>query len=472
MKGTGDAEDIGPCLGVRHLIIFLLFLCATVGYAMRANLSIAIVNMTDKNCSDSEQCQRFDWDEQLKTVILSSFFWGYVVLQVPSSLLAQRFGIKWLLLLGTGISSLGTVLTPIAATTLGWGGVCAMRMIEGFAQGTLYPSIHAALAVWAPPEERGLLASFAFSGSQIGTIVTFVVSGYLAASSVGWPLIFYVFGGLGFAWCLLWFFVAANNPAEHSFISEKEKNYIERSVSKIEMKATFRTPWGEIAKSVPMWAILIAHCAQNWGFWILLTGIPTYMSKVLGQNIQANGLLSSLPYLAMAILSYVFGWIQDFTIKKKMTSLATSRKIFNSIAFWGGAAALLYLSFVTKEQKTLAVVLLVVTVGVNAGVYIGFQVNHIDLSPNFAGTMMGITNCVSNIFSIIGPLVVGFIGTGNDSSEQWKMVFWITSAVYFLGNLIFIFLGKAERQPWDDPNYKKNKSADNVNVTSNTVTGA
>lgn len=63
------------------------------------------------------------------------------------------------------------------------------------------------------------------------------------------------------------------------------------------------------------------------------------------------------------------------------------------------------------DQPTLSVVLLVIAVGSNAAVFCGFQVNHIDLSPNHSGTLMGIANGSSNIFSIISPLVVQFVVT-------------------------------------------------------------
>lgn len=71
--------------------------------------------------------------------------------------------------------------------------------------------------------------------------------------------------------------------------------------------------------------------------------------------------------------------------------------------------SLIALGYVTKEHATLAVILLTLTVGISAATYLGFQVNHIDLSPNFAGVLMGITNCCANIMSIIAPLIVGFI---------------------------------------------------------------
>lgn len=75
----------------------------------------------------------------------------------------------------------------------------------------------------------------------------------------------------------------------------------------------------------------------------------------------------------------------------------------------GPAVALLGLAFVDSSQKILALVLLVIAVGTNAGVYSGFNVNHIDLAPNHAGILMGITNSLSNIFSIIAPLAVKVI---------------------------------------------------------------
>ena len=73
------------------------------------------------------------------------------------------------------------------------------------------------------------------------------------------------------------------------------------------------------------------------------------------------------------------------------------------------AIALVALAFVDSSQKDLALGLLVVAVGSNAAVYSGFNVNHIDLSPNHAGILMGITNGLSNIFSIIAPLAIKVI---------------------------------------------------------------
>lgn len=51
-------------------------------------------------------------------------------------------------------------------------------------------------------------------------------------------------------------------------------------------KQKLKIPWKHIFTSVPMWAIIIAHCGQNWGYWMLLTEIPSYLNGVLKFDIQ------------------------------------------------------------------------------------------------------------------------------------------------------------------------------------------
>jgi len=45
-------------------------------------------------------------------------------------------------------------------------------------------------------------------------------------------------------------------------------------------------PWTSILKSLPLWAIVVAHFSYNWTFYTLLTLLPTYMNDILGFSIQ------------------------------------------------------------------------------------------------------------------------------------------------------------------------------------------
>lgn len=58
---------------------------------------------------------------------------------------------------------------------------------------TTFPCIHAVWSRWAPPLERSRMATIAFAGTYVGTIVSMPASGILA-NKFGWESLFYVFG--------------------------------------------------------------------------------------------------------------------------------------------------------------------------------------------------------------------------------------------------------------------------------------
>ena len=71
------------------------------------------------------------------------------------------------------------------------------------------------------------------TGAQAGTIIAMAVCGALASSSIGWPSIFYIFGAMGILWVVLWFFLGADRPGTHKFISKEEQAYIETNLGSI-----------------------------------------------------------------------------------------------------------------------------------------------------------------------------------------------------------------------------------------------
>lgn len=76
----------------------------------------------------------FDWDEKIQGLVLSSFFWGYVVTQMPGGMLADKYGGKATLGLGMLFSSVGTIITPVVARSYGPEALIILRLIIGLAQ--------------------------------------------------------------------------------------------------------------------------------------------------------------------------------------------------------------------------------------------------------------------------------------------------------------------------------------------------
>lgn len=135
-----------------------------------------------------------------------------------------------------------------------------------------------------------------------------------------------------------------------------------------------QTPWKAIFTSLPFISLLLAHCAQNWGFWILLTEIPSYLKYTMGFDIQSNALLSALPYLVMYVVTIIMSFLSDWLLNRNLLSVGQCRKLFNSIGIFIPMIALLGLGYVSVDSPILIIVLLTVCVGVNGATYVGYMV--------------------------------------------------------------------------------------------------
>lgn len=75
---------------------------------------------------------------------------------------------------------------------------------------------------------------------------------------------------------------------------------------------------------------------------------------------------------------------------------------------FGPGIALIGASY-TGCNQYLTVAILTLGVGLNGGIYSGFKVNHLDISPRFAGILMSFTNCMGNLAGLLAPLTAGYI---------------------------------------------------------------
>lgn len=89
------------------------------------------------------------------------------------------------------------------------------------------------------------------------------------------------------------------------------------------------------------------------------------------------------------------------------------------------ALSLICLCLVGTNSKELVIFFLVLAVASNAGVNCGMNLNHIDLSPVYAGTLMGITNSAAGVFAILAPLSVGLIEVITGNKEVRKSYYYL-----------------------------------------------
>lgn len=160
-----------------------------------------------------------------------------------------------------------------------------MRVISGLSQGFTFPAVYSMLSNWLPISERGQLGTLATIGIQFGTVIMLAVSGYIAVG-LGWPSIFYIPGGLAVVWAFFWIRYASNSPAEDTYLSQVEKDYIESGKSIPNEKQKITTPWLAILTSPAVLSLALSISAHLWGFWTLLTKMPAYLKYVLNFDIK------------------------------------------------------------------------------------------------------------------------------------------------------------------------------------------
>uniref|UniRef100_A0A8D1UVP3 Sialin n=1 Tax=Sus scrofa TaxID=9823 RepID=A0A8D1UVP3_PIG len=428
------AETAPVCCSARYNLAFLAFFGFFVLYSLRVNLSVALVDMVDPNTTAAEnrtssECaehsapikvlhnqtgKKYQWNAETQGWILGSFFYGYIITQIPGGYIASRSGGK--LLLGFGIlgTSVFTLLTPLAAD-FGVGALIALRALEGLGEGVTFPAMHAMWSSWAPPLERSKLLSISYAGL------------------------------VGIIWFILWTWLVSDTPDTHRTISPYEKEYILSSLRN-QLSSQKSVPWIPMLKSLPLWAIVVAHFSYNWTFYTLLTLLPTYMKEVLRFNIQENGFLSAVPYFGCWVCMILSGQAADNLRAKWNFSTLCVRRVFSLIGMFGPAVFLVAAGFIGCDYS-LAVAFLTISTTLGGFCSSGFSISHLDIAPSYAGILLGITNTFATIPGMIGPVIARSL-TPENTIREWQTVFCIAAALNVFGAIFFTLFGKGEVQGW------------------------
>ena len=220
--------------------------------------------------------------------------------------------------------------------------------------------------------------------------------------------------------------LVSDSPASHPYISREEREHIMTAVgesSRLDRRRLV-TPWRQILTSVPVWGIVLGHTASNWGNYTLNQQLPTYLSNVLRYSLSFNGLLASLCYLLQWLVCLLGSWATDVIRAREVVRTLTIRKINTVLGLWVTGLCVVQAVY-AGCQAELAVILFALAAGLNTMTVPGCKTGMLDVAPDYAGIVFGVSNTMSNIPGFLGPLIVGFVLTDYSDTSQWKTVFWI-----------------------------------------------
>ncbi|CEF70896.1 Major facilitator superfamily and Major facilitator superfamily domain, general substrate transporter and Major facilitator superfamily domain-containing protein [Strongyloides ratti] len=418
-----------PKIKRRHVLAFMAFLGFVNIYAMRANLSVAIIEMTSPKYIQNgsitiTKTPDFEWDKMTQGLILASFFNGYIFTQIPGSYLSSKYGGSKIFLLGIFGTACLTVLTP-PLSYLGKYVIISIRFLEGLFEGVTYPAMVAIWAKWAPYTEKSRLASFAFSGSYFGTVISLSLSAYIG-EIFGWQMIFYFFGIISIIWSYFWIKIIRENPEDDLYITGDELALIKTSTLP-PSNVNFNWRQALITKSV--WAIIAAHFCQNWGFYTMLAYLPNILKDLTHYKIETVGVFSAIPYWLMGFILIYSGMFSDKLLERLHWPVEKVRKS----------------SFTSSSG--LLIFCIVLSIGAGGLPWSAFSVNTIDIAPQFAGQLMGLSNTLATFPGMISPLIVGSIVI-NGTYPEWNIIFYLTSLIQIIGAGVFYKFASGDIVEW------------------------
>lgn len=464
--GSGRRHVQG--IPARHIFVTMGFLAMVNVYMLRVNMSVAIVAMVKLpppplvNVSSHSQClledateERFQskdgefaWDPQVQGLVLGSFFYGYLLTVLPGGVLAEQVGPKWLIGVGVLATSVLSLAIPVAAR---WHymAVVTIRVLQGLFEGVTFPAMHCMIAHWTPVAARSRVISIIQAGADLGAVVALLASGSLAESDFlgGWPSIFYVFGMVGIVWFAAWCLLVYDTPRSHPRISRQELNFILASQGDEQAHLKQHTPWPKLLTSAAVWSGILSHFGFNWIHYIFLSEIPMYLTSVLRYSLAKNGLLSAFPYVLAALMSCLGSVLSDWLRKRGLLSVTNNRKLFNTLGV-GAPGLFLLLVPAVGCSRFWNLVLLGTAGGLHGLGHCGFMAAYVDMAPDFAGTILGISNLGGSVPGFAIPSLLGWLVKDEGSLQQWAKFFYIGSAVGTVTAMEFVMFGTSDLQPW------------------------
>ncbi|HEV7613693.1 MAG TPA: MFS transporter [Steroidobacteraceae bacterium] len=422
------ANELGKPLsaawGRRHLVIVLCAIAVLIAYTDRVNMSVAAVAMRGQ----------FGWNQEVKGTVLASFFVGYLLCMLPAGWLANRHGGRRVLAGAVVWWSAFTILTPLAAS-VSVNALIAARIGLGMGEAAMMPAAYGLFAHWVPARERTRATAFLLSGISLGQVAGFAATGALT-QHFGWQLSFYLFGVLGLAWSAIWLKNVRERPVDDSRMAAAERAlFAKPSTLKPSAGAA---AWRLLARRPQVWAYIFTHFATTWSLYMLLSWLPSYFREALGLSIQSAGLYAAAPWLVNLVVSNSVAYAADKLVERGSRLLVVRRTLIV-----GGLLGLAFFLLALRDVRSpeLALALICVATGFLAFITCGLAPNTLEIAPNHASLLMGISNTIATLPGVFGVVVTGWL---IQVTGTYAAAFLVAAGVAIAAGLVYLRYGGTE----------------------------
>ncbi|MFJ8257146.1 MFS transporter [Peribacillus asahii] len=356
----------------RHVILALLFLGWCLSYLDRMAMNVGIV----------EIAKDFNLSPSVMGVVLSSFFAGYALMQLPGGWLADKFGSRKVITVAIVFWSIFTVLTGMAWSLMS---MIMIRFMFGLGEGAYPAASSKAIADVFPKAERTSAQTIMMSSNSLGGVIAPLIATPLLVW-IGWHNLFITIGILGiFVAALLWYYLSPKNM----------------QVETVEEETVQKASFKDVLKIRTSWQLAIMWFGVSTVVWGLISWMPPYLVNVRGLDLMSMGMLTSIPALAGAVGVIIGGQL--------IKSLLSGKEKYLAIVSFIVMIASLYLLFNAPSVSLVITYQAICMFFHGPIVAIIFSLPHKMFSKNVIGSTFGMINLGGMIGAFLAPMIMGYL---------------------------------------------------------------
>ncbi|MCH1882249.1 MFS transporter [Agrococcus sp. ARC_14] len=411
-------------------IIFLLYL---VNYIDRTALGIANVNGMSEELSLTAT---------MFGLASGIFFVGYILLEVPSAVIAQRLGARrWIarIAISWGVVASLTAFVPNFEWLVG------ARFLLGVAEAGFAPTVLLYLTIWYSNRERPK----AFSIYLLGIPLSSVVAGPLATwltqvgdgvfGLEGWRFMTLASGVPAVLLGVVVLFVLVDRPEQARWLSQEEQAVLEDDIAESSTADSDNHRGGMLSsmRSGKTWVLGVAYFGVVYG----LYGIGFFLPSVIAGFEAANGeplaplqqgLLIAVPY-AFAAIALIL-WPRDAA---RRNELGWHTLISTGV----GATGILIAAFAQHPVLIMVGVTLCAT-GVISSMPLVYSLSARLLPAIAVGAGLALVNTIGNVGGFAGPFITGWL---SDLFGNTQIAFVVLAGILVSAGVISVIVQRTSK---------------------------
>lgn len=236
-------------------------------------------------------------------LLMTGFWVGYVVTQLPSGFISDRIGVKRTFVGGLVLIGIFSITTGMASSFVD---CLVYRVLCGSAAGCIFAPGSALVLRWFNPKSRGIGTSLYATGARVGVLIGLIFAPAISVFFGAWRWSFWILSVPPFFMAIVVFLFMKESPETWSSKTMKKSKTMKRSLS-----------YGVIFKKKTLWLLILAFSAFFVAYNAIMTWAASYFVRTFGVSPVYAGLIVSL-YSGSGIIGMALGGIiADKVIKRR-----------------------------------------------------------------------------------------------------------------------------------------------------------